>query len=245
MRILSYIVFSLTFIFSTNSLKSQNKKQASELLNHIELNIFSTQLQYDLTLDIVKKDKVIKHYKMKTYKKGKKLRIEFVEPPVEEGRRMLNDGENFWMYLPRSSKLIRLPANQSFMGSNASNRDIMRISYIDDYLIDSVYFQKKESDTLVIELKANNLAISYNKLALYVERNQKIPLKQEFFSLSGKLLKEMVFSDFKKVGSFLFPQKVTIIDYLNKETTTILWFDNIVRDGTFTDSFFTIGSLKQ
>jgi outer membrane lipoprotein-sorting protein len=197
----------------------------------------------DIRMEIYKNDKLVKYYGIEFYRKETKMRMEFVEPAVEKGRRMLNDESNMWMYMPRTSKVIKLPLKQAFMGSDASNRDLMRIEFGKDY--DLVGRKQSEGTMLQLELKAKDLSVSYNKVVILFDPQKNIPLKQEMFSLSGKLIKTIEYIYKENHDNVLYMSEMIIKEELLNNSFTKMYYENCKRRQNRPAVFFTLGSLKQ
>lgn len=211
------------------------------IIKSINDKYFSNSMTFDLDMNLYLNAKLIRSYKMEVVKNQSKLWMAFSAPAIEKGRRMLNDGDNLWMYLPRSKKLIRLPYKQSFMGSDASNRDILRISLVDDYILE----QKEESESnLIFSFKAKDLSVSYNQMKLYVTKEH-VLLKQELFALSGKKLKTIQYSNIQNINGLYFPMKAEIVDELKGKSRTELVYSNISFVVDKPDSFFTTAALQK
>ncbi|MDF4221068.1 outer membrane lipoprotein-sorting protein [Maribacter sp. M208] len=214
-----------------------------EKINYLELMDKCLYIEYaNLRMDIYKKDKVVKFYDMISYRVGEKMRLEFVEPATERGRKMLNDESNLWMYLPRTSRVMRLPLKQSFMGSDASNRDLMRMSYQRDYDIIKI---EETTEEVILILKAKDLTVSYNKVVLRINKDKMSPVKQEMFSLSNKLLKTIVYENHIVLDDIGFPTTYTIVDNLLNDSKTIMQYSNAKRKNNIAKEFFTLGSIRR
>jgi len=196
-----------------------------------------------IRMEVYKKDKLVKYYGMEFYRKDDKIRMEFIEPAVEKGRRMLNEETSLWMYMPRTSKVIKLPLKQAFMGSDASNRDLMRMAFKKDYTI--------VRDTPVgeglneLELQANDLSVSYHKMVFTFDKEKQGPVTQAMYSLSGKLIKtiEYVYSPSEDGGFYI--SEYIIRDEVSKDSVTKLYYSEVKRRLNKPAVFFTLGSIKQ
>jgi outer membrane lipoprotein-sorting protein len=194
-------------------------------------------------MEVLKNEKIIRYYDMEIFRRKDKLRMEFLAPATEKGRRMLSDDDNLWMYLPRTSKVMKLPFKQSFMGSDASNRDLMRMAYRKDYII--VKTTEKSKNILELELKAKDASVSYNKMIVTMDMTTLSPLKQEMFSLSDKLIKTMLFENPAKVDGIYIPSTFIIINELQKNTITRMYYSNMQRTHNKPEEFFTLASIKK
>lgn len=71
------------------------------------------------------------------------------------------------------------------------------------------------------------------------------PLKQEMFSLSDKLIKTMLFENPAKVDGIYIPSTFIIINELQKNTITRMYYSNMQRTHNKPEEFFTLASIKK
>jgi outer membrane lipoprotein-sorting protein len=197
----------------------------------------------EIKMEVYKNDKMLNYYQLEFYRKDSKIRMEMTAPATEKGKRILNDETNLWMYMPRTSKTIKLPLKQSFMGSDASNRDLMRIAFQKDYEITD----KKAIDesTIQLELKANDLSVSYHKVVILFDTRIKASVRQEMYSLSGKRVKTMEYHYAKQADGSYHIQSNTIKDELQPDSLTKMYYEKVKHTHDKPPVFFTLGSLKQ
>lgn len=213
----------------------------SDYLMLIDKSIY---IEYaDIKMELIKNNKVMKYYDMIFFRSDDKMRMEFSAPATEKGRKMLNDNVSLWMYLPRTSKVMKLPFKQSFMGSDASNTDLMRMAFKKDYEL--VAITNKEGGLIELKLKAKNPEVAYNNVIILFDTQKKVPVKQEMYSLSNKLIKTINYEDIILVDGGYFPTLVIINDELKKGSLTKLHYTNIKRKESKPDEFFTLGALKR
>lgn len=211
---------------------------------------YTTQLDESLyveyaviRMEIHKNDKLIRHYEMEFFRSENKMRMEFTAPATEKGRRMLNDNASLWMYLPRTSKVIKLPFKQSFMGSDASNADLMRMSFVKDYEVEQS--RKGGDGTVELTLRAKYPEVAYDKVVVVFDLQRKIPVKQEMYSLSGKRIKTISYEEVVQVEGNYFPTSMTIREELQKNTLTKLFYSGMKKRNDKSPEYFTLGSLKK
>lgn len=233
----------LILLFTLGNAIPQNQADSSGYLEELDRNFFSLDMEFVMEMKILKNGKVKRTYEMKVIKKGEKMRLDILRPSIERDRRVLNDGHNMWMYLPRSSKLIKIPYKKAFLGGDASNRDILRISLVEDY---QVLGQVEEVDgELLLKLKAKDLKTAYNKVNFYLDKNTKFPIKQEMLSLSGQVIKIIEYDKFIEFDEGYFPSSVTILDQLKKDSKTVFTYTNLLKGTEKSDVFFTTASLSK
>lgn len=213
-------------------------------MDYLEIMDKALYVEYaNIRMEVYKNDKLLKYYGMELYRQGEKMRMEFNEPAVEKGRRILNDESNLWMYMPRTSKVMKLPLKQAFMGSDASNRDLMRMAYKSDY--DIISIQSEEENFVRIELKAKDLSISYSKMIVSFDIQRRVPVKQEMYSVSDKLIKTMEFEYKKQPDGSYACEYMMIRDELMKNSLTKMYYKDTRKKNQKPAVFFTLGSLKQ
>ncbi|MEM1339343.1 MAG: outer membrane lipoprotein-sorting protein [Bacteroidota bacterium] len=241
MKTLQLTFLIVVLILHSPSVRAQIKPL--DLLTKLDNNFFAMDMEFNMQMQILRKEKVKRTYTMKVFRKGKKLRLTILEPSIERDRRILNDGDNLWMFLPRSSKLIKIPYKQAFLGGDASNRDILRISLVEDY--DILGPVERTEKYLILRLKAKDLKTAYNQVNFYLDRQTELPVSQEMLSLSGKVIKTIRYDDFTDLGEVLFPTKLTILDALNKDSKTIFTYSEITKGTSKQAIFFTTALLSK
>ncbi len=220
-----------------------NQADPSRILEELDKNIFSLDMEFVMKMEVLKNEKVKRTYEMRVVKKDEKMRLDILSPSIERDRRVLNDGDNMWMYLPRSSKLIKIPFKQAFLGGDASNRDILRISLVADYEV--IGGLENIEGELLLKLKAKDLKTAYNQVNFYLDTKTKYPFKQEMLSLSGKVIKTIEYADYIAFDQGYFPSKITILDQLRKDSKTIFTYTDLSKGTNKTDAFFTTASLSK
>lgn len=196
-----------------------------------------------MKMEMYKDGKVVRYYDLEFFRLDSKMRMEFTAPAVEKGRRMLNDNSSLWMYLPRTSKVMKLPFKQAFMGSDASNADLMRMCFKNDYEVVNV--REKENQMVELELKAKNIDVAYHKVVVHYDTKRKILLKQEMYSVSDKLIKTILYENIIQSEGKYIPATMIIKEELQKNTQTKLIYTNIKERNKQPAEFFTLGSLKR
>ena len=147
--------------------------------------------------------------------------MEFKSPPREKGKKILLIKDSMWMYVPGVSRPVRLSAKDSFMGTSIENKDLLDYEMSDDYDVEVV---SSDQSKYVLELKANTTSVPYPKVVLFVDRSVFLPTKMEFYTLSGKLVKYMIFSDVKEIGGKVRPTVYEMRDVLTEGNFTKVVF---------------------
>ena len=154
------------------------------------------------TMTAHRDDGTTRGYKMNILKGADdKSRIWFQEPAAVRGQEMLRNGENFWVYMPNLKRALRLASRDNFQGGDFNNADVLRASYAADYQ-GTVKEDAAKPETWLLELKSTNPDTSYDSIKLWVLKSPLgIPVRGEYFTSSGKMLRSAEFSDVKDFGN--------------------------------------------
>ncbi len=170
--------------------------------------------------------------------------VEQTEPQRAHGRKLLLNEYDMWLYTPNMKRATRISMEQKLTGE-VSNGDVARTNFSQDYDAKEVAREKIDGkDAVKIDLSAKNKDVTYRKISYWVEASTGVPLKAEFFALSGKLLKEAVYGDLKTELGIKMIHKMTITDALRKNKTSTLIYSNYKVE-KFSSAKFNKESLDQ
>ncbi|HVX67261.1 MAG TPA: outer membrane lipoprotein-sorting protein [Bryobacteraceae bacterium] len=147
--------------------------------------------------------------------------IEFLSPR-EKGRHLLMLGDDMWIYLPDTSRPIRITPLERLTG-NASNGDVARTSYTTDY--DPVFLRTETVNGAachVLELTARRKGATYRKIHLWLRASDARPVKADFFVASGKQLKSATYDRYQEVGGRVLLRQMTIYDQVRKGSHSVM-----------------------
>lgn len=174
---------------------------------------------------------------------------EYLAPAREKGTKMLKLEDELWIFSPGSDRIIKISGHmlrQSVMGSDLSYEDMMdNAELLEDYdagVIGSEVID--ERDCWIVELQAKTVEVNYQTRKMWVDKDRYIPLKEELYAKSGKLLKKLELSNIKKIDNRWYPQKIVFKDMLKKGDGTEFIIDEIEFDKEIQEHIFTKASLK-
>jgi len=175
--------------------------------------------------------------------------LEFTSPARDAGSRFLRREDAMWIFLPRVGKSVRIQGHmlrQGLMGSDFSYGDASENpSMAEDY--EAVMEGEETLDgrpTYILYLTARRRDLAYQGIRLWVDAERWIPLKEERFARSGKLLKTALLSDVRQVGDRWYPFRVEMNNALQTDTQTSLQFLELEFDVTVPDDLFTLRHLE-
>ena len=139
-----------------------------------------------------------KEFVLFTVKKGEdKVAAMFLSPASEKGRSTLRLGENMWLYIPNVGKPIRITSLQSVVGGVFNNSDILRLDYTSEYNVETVEDMGGE---YILHLKAKTKTVAYDKLKMWAQKENLLPLKLECLTEASMLVKTIYYKDVKDFG---------------------------------------------
>lgn len=172
---------------------------------------------------------------------------EYLSPPREAGTKMLKLDDKLWTYSPQTDRVIQISGHmlrQSVMGSDMSYNDMMEDRPIQDLynatLEGSVNMNGRKHWILYLEAKIDGL--SYPKRRSWIDVEYLLPMKEELYAKSGKLLKTATMGGVKKIQDRWFPSRFLYKDELKRNSKGTEWviedisFDMNVPSNRFTKS---------
>ncbi|MFZ5517875.1 MAG: outer membrane lipoprotein-sorting protein [Candidatus Zhuqueibacterota bacterium] len=175
---------------------------------------------------------------------------EYLSPAREKGTKMLKLEDMLWMYSPSTDRTIQISGHmlrQSVMGSDLSYEDMME----DPKLTNKYNAAVTGSDTLdgrlcwVLELTAKTSDVAYHKRKQWVDQERYIPLKEELYAKSGKLLKKAELKNITREQGRWFPKTIIFKDMLKSSDGTEFIIDEIKFDQEIPDYIFSKAALKK
>jgi len=187
---------------------------------------------------------------MKAWTRGEKESlVRVVEPAKDAGNGTLLIDKAMWTYTPKINRIIKIPSsmmNQSWMGSDFSNKDISRSSdIIDEYTHTLV---KTESDNghkiyTIESVPKEDAAVVWGKEVIRV-RDDYVMLEHTFFDQDMKPVRKMETYEIKRIGGKVFATK----EKMYKTETPDEWTSIEVKEARFgidiPKSRFTLSSLR-
>ena len=97
----------------------------------------------------------------------------------------------------------------------------------------------------ILRLVANKTDVAYHSRLIWVDQELSVPLKEELYAKSGKLLKKTDFKNFKKIGHRWFPMLILFKDVLKTGGGTEFIMDSIEFDRPIPEHFFSKAALRR
>lgn len=160
-------------------------------------------------------------------------------PAREVGKNFLMIGQDMWAYLPNIRRSIRVALNQKLSGQ-AVNGDISRMRWRDDY---EPTLEKDEADAWILLLRSISTGTTYEGVRVWIAKDSFRPIKGEFLTKSGRILKRVQYAEYRDIGGGLRPTVVRIENADKADEFSVLRIISM-REKEFSSSHFTQSALQ-
>jgi outer membrane lipoprotein-sorting protein len=147
--------------------------------------------------------------------------VEFMSPR-DKGRHLLMLGDDMWIYLPDTSRPVRITPLERLSG-DASNGDVARTNYATDYTPAYVRREKLgDTECDVLELTARRKGATYQRILYWIRASDARPVRAEFYLTSGKHIKSASFDDYAQIGGKTLLRRLTLYDEIRHNSHSLL-----------------------
>jgi len=224
------IRLSIALLFTASFVAAQ--PTGKEILDRIDENM-SSDTRYVKSKMVIHGPRTSRTIESESWSEGdERAFTEYLAPAREKGTKMLKLEDKLWIFSPSTDRTIQISGHmlkQSVMGSDLSYEDMMDdpnlTNKYDAVVIGSEMYN--DTDSWVVEMHAKTEDVAYQMRKLWVDKQRYIPLKEELYAKSGKLLKKTELTDIKRIGSRWYPGKITFKDMLKKGAGTEFIVDEI------------------
>ena len=239
-------LLSLSYIFG-----EPNKLTAYKIVSTMDKNLNSKNrvLTSEMIIHGRRKSRTIKS---KSWSIGtEKSFTENLSPAREAGTKMLKLEEKLWTYSPQTDRIIQISGHmlrQSVNGSDMSYKDMMETRSISEIynltLEESTFIDNRDHWVIYMEAKVKGL--SYPKRRAWIDKEYFLPIKEELYAKSGKLLKTTSMSNIKKIQGRWFPFHYKFKDELKRNSRGTEWIINEIEfDNEISESRFSKALLRK
>ena len=176
---------------------------------------------------------------------------EYLSPAREAGTKMLKLNDKLWTYSPQTDRVIQISGHmlrQSVMGSDMSYNDMMEDRSIEEIYEANISGSEiiDNRDYWIITMEAKVKGLPYPKRKAWMDKEYFLPIIEELYAKSGKLLKTSRLSEIVKVQGRWFPSKFIYKDELKRNSRGTEWIiDEIKFDVDIPKSRFSKALLRK
>ncbi len=244
----SFVVLSSALLALSNYEVAQKSEKAmsgfEDAVSTMEMTLINTRGQ--------EKTRTMKMQVLEGEDEDKSL-MEFLSPSDVKGTKFLNyehvdKDDDQWLYLPALKRVKRIASKNksgSFMGSEFSYEDLSAFNvkkYIyegdaEEVLEDGVAMYKTSS-------KPKSKYSGYTKQVSWVDKENFLVRKTEYYDRKKKLLKTAYFGDYKNFDGVYRIGSIVMKNIQNDKTTKLKWIDEKIKNG-LSDKDFHKRHLKK
>jgi outer membrane lipoprotein-sorting protein len=177
--------------------------------------------------------------------------VEYLSPPRERGKKMLRLGDKIWNYTPEpNDRIIAISGHllrQSVMGSDLSYEDMTENHRLRE-LYDAEVTGEEEIDgrpCWIVDLVAKTKDVTYHTRKIWVDEERWLPLKEERYAKSGRLLKTTTIKQVFRVSGRWYPKRMIFKDMLQRGEGTEYIIESIDFDVEIPEHMLTKAALRK
>jgi outer membrane lipoprotein-sorting protein len=242
--LLSVLLGALLLIFPAPAqVSAQQTLTGAQILEQVDKNLQPGDLEMYRKIINIEPDGRTKEFVLWFLKKDQdKVVTLFVSPASETGRATLRLGDNMWLFIPNVGRPIRITSMQSVVGGVFNNADIMRLDYHVEY---DVATMEEDQGRYLLDLKAKTGSVAYDRLKMWVLKEELVPTKIECYAATGMLIKTLHFKEIKDIGDGVVRPAVMETDSpLYKGYKSIMISANL-KKRSLADEVFTLNYLPR
>ncbi len=187
---------------------------------------------------------------MRAWTEGdKQSLVRVTKPKKDAGNATLVIDENMWSFSPKINRVIKVPSsmmNQSWMGSDFSNKDISRSTEIIDNYQHAL--EKREqvgehTHYTIVSIPNEEAPVVWGKEVLVV-RDDYVLLEQQYWDQDGELVKVMKATEVGPMGGRNIAIKMRMFDVDKKNEWTEMIHHRVNFDVELPKGVFTLSNLR-
>ncbi|WP_440964814.1 outer membrane lipoprotein-sorting protein [Massilia sp. GER05] len=157
--------------------------------------------------------------------------VRFLAPERDVNKLMLKMGNELWYYDAANKSSIRIPPQQRLLGQ-AANGDVVTVNFARDYVAEIINQEDiRDGDRVArpcnhLKLTAKTEDVLYPLIDMWVDSTSNRPVKAQFKSDSGRLLKTVYYRRYRSELGGERPTETVIIDGVDATWITVMQYTN-------------------
>jgi outer membrane lipoprotein-sorting protein len=243
-------LFYLLLISMISSLHNLQAQDATTIIKKADEKLRGKTSQIEMTIKMVRPT-WSREMSVKAWVKGTDLSIILIQAPAKDkGMVYLKRKKEVWYWMPALERIIKLPPsmmNQSWMGTDFTNDDLVKeSSIVDDYnhsIIGDTVIDNMNCYILQL-LPKPDAAVLWGKLIICIDKKDYLELHTKFYDEDGKLIKIMNAYDVKLMDERLIPTHSEMIPLEKPNQKTEMVYKSVQYNRPIEDGFFTAEKMK-
>jgi len=219
---------------------------ARDLVVRVDAAMFPVNYQSSMTMTNWQPGDQKTSNQVELYRRGEKMIAIIRAPKLQQGQALLKVQDDMWFFLPKSQRVTRIGAKDKSFGGEVSNTDLLQTDMAAVY--DIVCLGRENlagTECWKLELSARKRSVANDRVLYWISVSGDLPQRREYYSVSGKHLRTMLFADFRTFIAKPVPASITIINELNSAYKSEVAITAVVKDPAVPESMFTTAWLEQ
>lgn len=170
-------------------------------------------------------------------------------PKKEKGVSTLRVQGEMWNYLPKTSKVIKVPPSMmmgSWMGSDFTNDDLVKeFSLLEDYSYERA-FPAGATDSLIYirAIPREDLPVVWSEILVAVNVTDSLPVWEQYFDEKGQPIRRMTYRDTRIFSGRKIPAIMEMVPQTKEGHKTVLHYKSLILDIPIDDDIFSLRNLR-
>ncbi len=245
---MNFYIPILLILLNALSLCSQ---EAREIVKKADERSKGSSSVGEMTVQTIRPD-WSREMKIKVWSKGNDMALILISSPAKEkGIVFLRKKKEVWNWIPSIERNIKMPPsmmNQSWMGTDFTNDDLVKeASIIDDYIhsfMKDTLIEGKKCYMIQMMPKPST-AVVWGKVIMCIDKKDNIILNVTYYDEDGILVNIMQGKEIKLMGDRLLPSRLEMIPADKKGHKTVLIYNTLNFDVPIDDKFFSPQNMSK
>jgi outer membrane lipoprotein-sorting protein len=189
---------------------------------------------------------------MKSWSLGTDFYMILITAPArDKGQVFLKRRQEMWNWMPTISRTIKLPPSmmsQSWMGSDFTNDDLVKMNSIVDDYTHGLLGEEKVNDMTCYKIELipkEDAAVVWGKIIIWVAKDEYFQLKSEYYDEEMQLVSTMIAGDIKQFNDRRLPARLEMIPADKPDQKTILETISMTYNKPLDENFFSQQNMRR
>jgi len=229
---------------------AQTPPSGDEIVRRVDANMFA-ESRIMTSQMIVHGERETRTIESKTWQRGTSdAYTEYLAPARERGTKMLKLCDELWTYDPGTDRTIMISGSmlrQSVMGSDLSYEDMMEDPRLERSYAAAVAGTEDVDGRRcwVVQLTAKVEGLAYETRRVWVDAERWVPLREDLYARSGRLLKTIRLGDVRQIEGRWVPMHAAYRDVMKTGGGTEFVIETIAFDAPLPAYLFSKAALRR
>lgn len=246
MKALTVMVIWLSVLAQPVTAFAETSLDARSLIHAMESRLWGNTNQGEFTMMIVTPDWRRTLELDVWMDRPERTFVRILSPKKEQGIGSLRIGTEMWNYIPRIDRVMRVPPSmmlQSWMGSDLDNDDLVKESSLtDDYA--HVVAGVAGDVAHIVSTPKPEAPVVWGRIESWIHVDTAIPERQVYYDENGRPVREMTFSDVKRMGGRFIPTHWKVNPFGKRDKWTEFIVRKIRFNGAIDSAVFSRRNLR-